>query len=227
MKIVMVGIGDIANKAWLPAVNELTHLDACLVVRKAQHHDAIRQRWHLPVYQSLQTAIAEHRPNWVTIHAATNAHFDLAYQALSAGVSVLVDKPIATSFEQVQTLQNLAKQNSCYIVCAFNRRTADLYQQLKSFGGNAWQISKHRHNLPGEIQTFLYDDFIHVLDTLLWWTEQPTFMQVTVLRDDNNRVLDLAVNWLQSDQRVFGEMSRRAGGDQEWARVVGANRLCW
>lgn len=221
MHIAMVGIGDIAQKAWLPALNELDNVSAVLVARNVERHAMLAARWQRQVFTSLDQAIAARRPDWVTIHAATPAHFELAKQALLAGVSVLVDKPIATSMTELQALYDLAKQHDCQVICGFNRRTAALYSALVEFGGSAWQLSKHRHQLPGEVTSFLFDDFIHVLDSLLWWTGQPDTMHVTAMKDNQGRMLELAVHWMHQDKRAFGEMSRRAGADVELARVVG------
>lgn len=219
----MVGIGDIAQKAWLPAVSECTDVHASLVVRDKARREQVSAAWRWPVYDSLQALLIDSTPDWVTIHASTSAHAELVEQALRAGVSVLVDKPIATSFEEAARLQQLAVQNNCVLLTAFNRRVAPLYDQLGQLGAKSIQLSKHRHNLPGLLNSFLFDDFIHVLDTLLWWSEGPEQMYVCGTRNARGDVLELSVNWMVGGVRVYGEMSRQAGSTHERAMIIGEN----
>ena len=68
----------------------------------------------------------------VIIHAATSQHFELAKRYLSAGVPVLMDKPVSEKLAEVKELQKIADQNNTLFVVAFNRRFAPQTAKLKA-----------------------------------------------------------------------------------------------
>lgn len=219
--LALVGIGDIAQKAWLPALNEYPGIRPVLVIRNPERRRQLSQHWRAPAYASLAEALASETIDWVSIHADSQAHASLAEEALKAGKHVLVDKPLAMDWPTCEHL--IAQAGNQWLLTAFNRRLAPLYQTLSGTNARALALSKHRYDLPGPVNQFLYDDFIHVLDTLLWWGPAPETMTLTGQRNEQGLLTDLAVSWLQQGVSVSGHMSRHAGQTHEQAKVIGHN----
>lgn len=74
---------------------------------------AAAQEWGVPVFASSSECLAARQRGDVEFHAAsvctpTSTHFELAQQLLSAGLDLLVEKPIATSVPEASTLVELA-----------------------------------------------------------------------------------------------------------------------
>lgn len=62
---------------------------------------------------------------------ATSVHFEIAKQCLNAGVAVFIDKPVSEKLQEVQELQQLAKEKGLLFMVGFNRRFAPMVDQLK------------------------------------------------------------------------------------------------
>lgn len=74
---------------------------------------AAAQEWAVPVFASVAECLAAHKRGEVVFHAAsvctpTSTHFEVARQLLSAGLDILVEKPIATSVDEASKLVELA-----------------------------------------------------------------------------------------------------------------------
>jgi virulence factor len=109
----------------------------------------------------------DHPVDAAFIHAATPAHYYICRELLKKRIPVYVDKPVSYHIEEVRRLFNLAKENNCILRVGFNRREAPLIKELKSLEKPDIVIcQKNRINLPSDPRIFIFDDFIHVIDTL-------------------------------------------------------------
>jgi virulence factor len=82
-------------------------------------------------------------------------------------IHVYVDKPITYDFASSKRLIDLAESRGLNLMVGFNRRYAPAYRELKEVKNpNMIILQKNRHSLPGDIRTFIFDDFIHVIDTM-------------------------------------------------------------
>lgn len=52
----------------------------------------------------------------VVIATPVRTHFELAQKALNAGKHILVEKPLASSLEEVKAIEQLARQNECLVM---------------------------------------------------------------------------------------------------------------
>lgn len=172
LTIGLVGLGDIAQKAWLPLAAADARIKPLLCSRQPEVLARLCQQYRAPGYACFSELLAA-RPDALMVHAATSAHFDLVSQALRAGIPVLVDKPVAAEIDQVEALFELAAANNTWLLPAFNRRFAPLVQRIAQEEVQAHRIvlEKNRQHLPGELRTFVFDDFIHLLDTLVFMSQ--------------------------------------------------------
>lgn len=100
------------------------------------------------------------------VHTTTEAHFGLVEQLLSAGIHVLVDKPLAPSFADARHLVDIAERQERSLAVGFNRRFAPAYAPLALLDRSVVLMQKNRVGMPDEPRRAVFDDFIHVVDTL-------------------------------------------------------------
>ncbi len=174
VRIALVGLGDIAQKAWLPIVCQHPEIEPIFCTRNKETLSQLAQRYRVKeTYTDVKDAINA-APDAIMIHSSTDSHFAIASASIKAGIATLVDKPISDNIEQVCQLIDLAKTNNTPLCTGFNRRFAPLLQPLKGHPLNQLRWQKNRHNLPGNIRQFIYDDFIHVVDSLLYFGRPAT-----------------------------------------------------
>lgn len=65
-------------------------------------------RFHIQGYADYRALLAEQKPDVLAVVVPTNLHYEIASNALDAGIHVLVEKPIAASAEEALALVDLA-----------------------------------------------------------------------------------------------------------------------
>lgn len=158
----------IASKAYLPVYASLQDEHRFILYSRTwEKAEEYRKKYKFE-YATTDLAALE-TVDLVMIHAATSQHFELAKRYLSAGVHVLMDKPISENFNEVRELYDIAKAKEVLFVIAFNRRFAPQTQKLKAMPHkNVIKITKNLADHKGEIRFQLYDIFSHPLDTLIY-----------------------------------------------------------
>jgi scyllo-inositol 2-dehydrogenase (NADP+) len=68
----------------------------------------------------------------IIVNTPNNTHFDYAKQALMAGKHVIIEKPVATSVEELRELFELAKRMQLYVMAYQNRRWDSDFQTVKN-----------------------------------------------------------------------------------------------
>ncbi len=85
---------------------------------------------------------------------------------------------------------------------------------------------KHRFALPGKARDFLFDDFIHVLDSLCFYGGVPQGDFHAVLRpcaQDKRLLAGVSVSWQRGERAISGSMNRSAGITEERIDAYGDN----
>lgn len=134
LRVAIVGCGNIARRAHLPAwLADQRATVSALCDPSAESTKRIRERFQLncPSYSRLEDALAEQRPDVVDICTNTPLHYPLARQAIEAGCHVLLEKPPAPNLAQAQELGDLAKAQGRKLGAVFNYRYRDLVQRIK------------------------------------------------------------------------------------------------
>ena len=168
MKVGVIGLGDIACKAYLPVI-ATRGIDLHLCSRDEKKLFAIGTQYRISKRYSDVDSLMNAGIVAAFVHTATSSHEDIVRRLLHNNVHVYVDKPVTYSYETTAQLVALARHKRLLLKAGFNRRYAPAYTQLKSVANpNLIVMQKNRTALPGEIRTFIFDDFIHVVDTLLF-----------------------------------------------------------
>ncbi|SDN29753.1 Gfo/Idh/MocA family protein [Allokutzneria albata] len=110
----------------------------------------------------------------VVIAAATEAHYALAKRVLELGKPLLVEKPLAASYEQSAELVAESEQRGLPLLCGFLERFNPAVLTAKQFIGDVVQVNATRHSpFVSRIKTGVATDLlIHDVDLAIGFTGQ-------------------------------------------------------
>ncbi|MER5962290.1 Gfo/Idh/MocA family oxidoreductase [Streptomyces sp. NPDC002057] len=168
MKVGCIGLGDIAQKAYLPVLATLPGVELHLQTRTRATLDRVADTLHLPAarrHGDLDSLLSAGL-DAAFVHASTAAHAEIAGRLLDAGVPTYVDKPLAYEYADSERIVELAEKRGVSLAVGFNRRLAPSYAQCAEHPRELILLQKNRVGLPEDPRTLVLDDFIHVVDTL-------------------------------------------------------------
>ncbi|WP_125761368.1 Gfo/Idh/MocA family protein [Companilactobacillus hulinensis] len=174
-KIGVIGLGNIAQKAYLPVMASLQDkFEWHLTTRNAEKGQKLAKKYGFShIHQTLDQLIAE-KPLAVFVHTPTSTHEVIIRQLLDAGINVYVDKPVSEDLSVVEELYKLAEKKDLMLTCGFNRRFAPFDQQLKAIPDKRLIMSeKIREDAPQETKFAIFDLMIHSVDTALYLLDEP------------------------------------------------------
>jgi virulence factor len=223
MKVGCVGLGDIAQKAYLPVLGSLAGVELHLQTRTPATLTRVADGLHLPERQrhaDLESLLAQGL-DAAFVHAPTAAHPEIVDALLRAGVPTYVDKPLAYELDGSERLVALAEERNTGLAVGFNRRYAPGYAQCADHPRELILMQKNRIGLPERPRTMILDDFIHVVDTLRFLVPGPVD-DVTVRARVENGLLHHVVLQLAGDGfTALGVMNRLSGSNEEILEVSG------
>jgi Predicted dehydrogenases and related proteins len=223
VKVGCIGLGDIAEKAYLPVLGVQPGIELHLQTRTPSTLDRIADSLHLPRAQrhtDLTDLLAQDL-DAAFVHAATVAHPEIVTRLLEAGVPTYVDKPLAYELAASERLVRLAEERNVSLAVGFNRRHAPAYAQCVEHPRELILMQKNRTGLPEEPRAMVLDDFIHVVDTLRFLVPGPVD-DVTVRARAEGGLLHHVVLQLAGDGfTALGVMNRLSGSSEEILEVSG------
>jgi virulence factor len=228
MRIALIGLGDIAQKAYLPLLASDERVTPLLCTRNPAVLGKLSRQYRIPECFTDVDALLGNCPDAVMIHAATAVHGKLAEQCLRAGIPTFVDKPLCDNAAEVEALADLALAQDCPLFVGFNRRYLPAMSAARTDNQPLTELNwqKHRHALPGLPRQFLFDDFIHVLDSLCFYGGLPIGDLLAVLRRSSQQpelLAGVSVAWQSGQTAVSGSMNRSAGITEERIDAYGDN----
>lgn len=223
LKIGVIGLGDIAQKAYLPVLAAQPGLELHLHTRTAATLDRVGDTYRLPHRHTSLDALLAQGPDAVFVHAPTEHHVDIAERVIEAGVPVYVDKPLARDADGARRLVTLAEERGVSLMAGFNRRYAPGYTQCLDHPRDLIFLQKNRIGLAEEPREVVFDDFIHVVDTLRFLAPGPV-EEVRVSARVRRGLLHHIVLQLTGDGfTAIGSMNRMSGSAEESLDVSGGD----
>lgn len=223
MKVGCIGLGDIAQKAYLPVLGMQPGIELHLQTRTPETLTRVADGLHLPVerrHPTLDSLLAQDL-DAAFVHAPTPAHPEIVTRLLEAGVATYVDKPLAYELADSERLVKLAEERNVSLAVGFNRRYAPGYAQCADHPRELILMQKNRIGLPEQPRTMILDDFIHVVDTLRFLVPGPVD-DVTVRARLEHGLLQHVVVQLAGDGfTALGVMNRLSGSAEEILEVSG------
>ncbi len=231
MKIGIIGLGDIAQKAYLPVITQLPGIDLVLCTRNESTLTSLAQQYRIAETCQDYQQLASFGVDAVMIHATTSVHFQVAEYFLKLGIPAFVDKPLADDAEQVEKLYAISAQTAQPLYVGFNRRHIPLYnhhmqgvQQGDLSGLKSLRWEKNRHNLPGDIRTFIFDDFIHPLDSINIVAKSDLEDVYITQQFHGTDLARLDVQWQHNETLLHASMNRHFGITTERVQACYSNK---
>lgn len=217
----LVGLGDIARKAYLPTLATRADLRVHLVTRDGVARDEIGDGWRIADrHADIDAALGAATFDAAFVHAATEAHPALVERLIAARIPVFVDKPLADSHAAAARLAEQADSVGVPLFVGFNRRYAPAYAQLLGRPGSLLRMEKHRRGPLSPPRGTVFDDFIHVVDTLRFLFPAIELADVhAVTRPEG--VEAIAVTLAGPGRIATGAMHRASGLDEERLDLIG------
>jgi virulence factor len=223
VKVGCIGLGDIAQKAYLPVLAFQPGVELHLQTRTPATLDRVADGLHIPHerrHTTLDSLLAADL-DAAFVHAPTLVHPEIVARLLEAGVPTYVDKPLAYELADSQRLGSLAEERGVSLAVGFNRRHAPGYTQCADHPRELILMQKNRVGLPEDPRTMILDDFIHVVDTLRFLAPG-AIDDVTVRARVQDGLLHHVVLQLAGDGfTALGVMNRLSGSAEEILEVSG------
>ncbi|SDE62671.1 virulence factor [Fontibacillus panacisegetis] len=167
MRIAIIGLGDIAQKAYLPVITAIEEIELVFCTRNTDTLEHLSAKYRVPNTATDIQQVIDLGVDAAFIHTATESHVKIAEQLIRSGIHVYVDKPISYDYEESLRLAALAEEKGVILMVGFNRRYAPMVAVMKEQNDRRFiMLQKNRKFSPDYARRFIYDDFIHVVDTI-------------------------------------------------------------
>lgn len=224
LKIGVLGLGNIAQKAYLPVMAQMQdRVDWYLCTRQPAKLAQLQTQYHFPhATDSIDDLLTSHL-DALFIHTPTPTHYALVRQALENGLHVFIDKPLSEKPFEVAALYQLAKQQNRLLMVGFNRRFAPMIQQLAALPAkHLIEVTKTRVDTLQPTPFAIYDLMVHPLDTALYLAgdigldyQVHTYCQQT----DHHELLLARIQLETPHQLITVTLDMQSGTNQEIATV--------
>ena len=223
LRVGVIGLGDIAQKAYLPVLSAEPGLDLKLMTRNRDKLDRIGDQYRLSGRHTDLQTLLDDGLDAAFVHASTGAHVPIVTALLEAGVDVYVDKPLDYTVEGARKLVELAESAGRSLMVGFNRRLAPGYAQCLERPRDLVVLQKNREALPEEPRTFIFDDFVHVVDTLRFLVPGEVEHSSVRFRVRDGLLQHLVLELSGDGFTALGIMNRVSGSTEEILEVSGQN----
>ena len=221
----VIGLGDIAQKAYLPVLGGLPGLDLWLMTRDRAKLDRLGEAYRVGAEHRF-TELGQLIDSGVRaafVHAATDQHVPIVERLLTADVDVYVDKPLDYTLDGARRLVELAERRGRSLMVGFNRRYAPGVLQAKEGPRDLIVLQKNRVGLAEAARTLVFDDFVHVVDTLRFLVPGEIEHTDVRVRRVGGLVEHLVLTLAGDGFTALGIMNRASGSTEEVLEVSGGN----
>lgn len=224
MRIAIVGLGSIAQKAYLPVLTARDDVELVLCTRNGEKLRALSTTYRVSETAATAEQLLGMRIHAAFVHTSTESHVAISSVLLRAGIHVYVDKPIAYSYAEAERLVEIAERAGRILMVGFNRRFAPMYSRVQARGiPRIVLLQKNRTPLPDAARRFVFDDFIHVIDTLRFFARDRTDdvrVSGRAPHAPDSQLHDLIVQLDSGDCTGIGIMNRDSGITEEVLEVM-------
>lgn len=216
MRIGIIGLGNICEKAYLPVITAIEGIEIVFCTRNNERLNSLSKKYRIKEAVSNVDELINMNIDAAFVHTATESHIDIIEKLLNNNIHVYVDKPISYRYEDSIRVSNLAKDVNKILMVGFNRRFAPMYSNLKNYGTpSVIKLEKNRVNSPKDPVVFILDDFIHVIDTLRFLIDDEIeSLNVNGLKKDG-LIYNLVVTMTSKNTTCIAMMNRDSGANEE------------
>ncbi len=216
MRIGVIGLGNICEKAYLPVITSLENVELIFCTRNIDKLKSLSKKYRVAEYASSVEELINKNIDAAFIHTATESHTEIIEKLLNNNINVYVDKPISYNYEDSIRLSNLAKKMNKIFMAGFNRRFAPMYSRLRELKSPAIiKLEKNRLNSPKDPVVFVLDDFIHVIDTIRFLANDKLEILNVSGKKENGLLHNLVVTLGNNNTTCIAIMNRDSGANEE------------
>lgn len=221
-KVGIVGIGGIAKKAYLPVLCALEGVEVIPCTRKAETVKEVMAKYHLRTGMTELKDLIKEKPDMIFLCSATQAHFEQAKLIIEAGIPLHIDKPVALTAAETETLVALAKKYKSRVMVGFNRRYVPAIRAIALQGTPDLIILQKNRTIPegDEIRHMIFDDYIHVIDTCLYLLGEPLIRIEARGTIKNGKQTMVVVQYHSEHSHAIGVMNYDNGVNEEVLEVM-------
>lgn len=223
LAVAVIGLGGIARSAYLPVLGVRADLRLRLVTRDRARLDALGDAYRVPGECRFieMDALLDTQPQAAFVHVATVAHVEIVTRLLDAGVPTYVDKPLADTLAASRALVEHAERTGTPLMVGFNRRHAPAYVEAARAPRETVILQKNEADAPGAVRDVVFDDFIHVADTLRFLAPGDISDVAVSGRVEDGMLEHVALTLSGPGFTCIGVMNRRAGAKGERLQLIG------
>ncbi|NTW91267.1 MAG: Gfo/Idh/MocA family oxidoreductase, partial [Erysipelotrichaceae bacterium] len=161
MRIGIVGIGDIAKKAYLPILSNVRDIVIVPCTRNQDTLNEVLKDYHLSEGYTNLDDLINSGVDAIYVTSKTDVHYEMAKKILDAKIPCHLDKPISMNLKESEELVRIAKENNTLFMIGFNRRFVPYIQEVMSYGKPDLVVyQKNRDLYPDNIRRFIVEDFV-------------------------------------------------------------------
>lgn len=221
MRIAVVGLGSIARKAYLPVLAARDDVELVFCTRNPTTLRTLSQTYRIRESVGAVAELPGMRVDAAFVHTSTESHVQVAEQLLAAGIHVYVDKPIAYSLAECRRAVDAADRAGRILMIGFNRRFAPSYRALHAIPDRRLIfLEKHRVALPDHPRRVIFDDFIHVVDTLRFLSPGPILRARVSAFQLEGRLHHVTLQLVGAEFTAIGVMNRDSGATEETLELM-------
>lgn len=221
MKIGIIGLGGIARKAYLPIVLNKGDLTPVLCTRNSEILNTIAGKYRIADVTTSIDGLIDKNIQAAFVHTSTESHFEIVKKLLLNDINVYVDKPISYYYSEARELVDLAEKRGKHLFVGFNRRFCPAYAGLNNTGTpGIVLVQKNRTYLPEEIRSFIFDDFIHVVDTIRFLSPELDDKITVTSNLQDSKLIHVTVQFTSNNFTAFGMMNRNNGTTEEVVEIM-------
>ncbi|MGX7197711.1 Gfo/Idh/MocA family protein [Enterococcus olivae] len=223
MKIGVIGLGGIAQKAYLPTYVALQHKATFFFATRNQDvQKQLKEKYQLRSMKNNLQELIDEGIEACFIHSATTSHYGLVKECLLNDLHVFVDKPLSENYQEVLELQALAKQKNKLLMLGFNRRFAPLVSQLKELPEKRMiLLQKNRAHSIQPTAFEIYDLFLHLVDTAVYLLDEPILAFDSYIRESETGMETAFLRLETAQTSAVLTMDLKSGANREVFQVSG------
>jgi predicted dehydrogenase len=212
VKVLVVGLGNMGTSHALAYHNnpgfEIVGLMSRTLSGKLSQLPPELQGY--PIYEDLEKALRETKPNAVSINTWPNTHASYALQAIEQGCHVFMEKPLATNVEEAVKVVELAKKHEKKLVLGYILRVHPSWAKFIEIGKTLGKPLVMRLNLnqqsSGETWFWhknLIDSLIPIVDCGVHYVD--VMCQLTEAKPVRVHGIGAKL-WAEADKQNYGHL---------------------
>lgn len=230
LRVGVIGLGNIAQKAYLPILSkEENWTISGAYSPNAKKRDDICSKYRINSFSNIDSLCDQ--SDAIFVHSSTSSHFEVVSHLMNKGKDVYVDKPLAETIQQAETLVDLSQRYNRKLMVGFNRRFAPMYVKAKEDCQDiAWlKIDKYRKNNINHTyyEESLLDSYIHLIDLARWFSDDQLSITSGHVHVNENSNLVYSHHSFQSNNgmQVLTGFHRKAGSGLEILEIINMDKI--